>query len=80
MSRDLTPEERTKFTELYGTGGACKNCGTTDVLVKIWENYGSDAHQVGGDIGPSSIIGAIVACDQCGHSETVDRSHIKQAG
>ena len=79
MSRDLTSEERVKFIDMYGTGAKCKNCGTEDVLVKIWENYGSDANQVGGDIGPAGIVGAIVACDHCGHSETVDRNHIRQA-
>lgn len=79
MSRDLTNEERAKFIDLYGTGKACKKCGTEDVLVKIWENYGSDANQVGGDIGPAGIVGAIVACDHCGNSETVARSQIKQA-
>ncbi|MDH3582390.1 MAG: hypothetical protein OEM91_17425 [Hyphomicrobiales bacterium] len=79
MSRDLTKEERDKFVDLYGTGEACKNCQTKDVTVKIWEKYGTDAFEVGGDIGPSGIIGAIVACDACGHSETVAREHIQKA-
>ena len=80
MSRDLTPEERQKFIGLYGTGEACRACGSADVVVKIWEKYGSNAHEVGGDIGPTGIVGAIVACDGCSHSETVDRAHILKAG
>ncbi len=80
MSPDLTPEERTKFIDLYGTGEACRACGNTGVVVKIWEKYGSNAHEVGGDIGPTGIVGAIVACDECSHAETVDRAHILKVG
>lgn len=80
MSRDLTDEERRTFVALYGTGQACKACGNENVVVKIWEKYGTDAFQVGGDIGPTGIVGAIVACDACGNSETVDRSSILRAG
>lgn len=76
MSRDLTKDEQQKFADLYGTGMACKNCSDTGVTVKIWEKYGTDAAQVGGDIGPSGIVGAIVACDVCDHAETVPRSQI----
>ncbi len=80
MSRDLTAEERAKFIGIYGAGTTCRKCGNTDVVVKIWERYGTDASRVGGDIGPTGIVGAIVACDACGHSETVDRSRILRAG
>jgi len=80
MSRDLTPEEQQKFSSLYGAGQSCKNCGNEDVTVKIWEKYGSDAHLVGGDLGPEGVVGAIVACDSCSHAETVDRSRILAAG
>lgn len=79
MSRDLTAEEKQKFTALYGAGTACEACGDTGVAVKIWEKYGSNAHQVGGDIGPEGIIAAIVACDVCGHSQTVARDRILEA-
>lgn len=80
MSRDLTAEERQKFIKMYGTGTACENCSDTNVVVKIWEKYGTNAHEVGGDIGPDGIIGAIVACDACDHSETVARDQILKAG
>ena len=80
MSRDLTEEERGNFATLYGAGTACERCGTADVVVKIWEKYGSDAHLVGGDIGPSGIVGAIVACDHCDHAQTVARDRILEAG
>lgn len=80
MSRDLTAEERAKFIKLYGTGTACRKCGNKDVVVKIWEKYGTNAFQIGGDIGPTGIVGAVVACDACSHSETVDRPRILQAG
>ena len=80
MSRDLTPAERTKFIDLYGTGSACRSCGNEDLIVKIWEKYGTDAHEVGGNISPTGIVGAIVACDACSHAETVDRAHILKAG
>lgn len=79
MSRDLTAEERQKFIALYGAGTACENCGDTGVIVKIWEKYGSNAHEVGGDIGPEGIIGAIVACDVCSHAQSVARSRILEA-
>ncbi|MEM7224458.1 MAG: hypothetical protein AAF495_15880 [Pseudomonadota bacterium] len=79
MSRNLTNEERQKFVALYGTGTACERCGDSGVTVKIWEKYGTNAHEVGGEIGPEGIIGAIVACDVCGHSETVARSKILEA-
>ena len=80
MSRDLTAEERQKFVEMYGAGAACENCGDANVVVKIWEKYGTNAHEVGGDIGPEGIIGAIVACDACDHSQTVERERILKAG
>lgn len=80
MSRDLTKEEQAKFAEMYGTGSRCASCGNEDVTVKIWEKYGTDAAQIGGDISPTGIVGALVACDACGHAETVDRAHILKAG
>lgn len=79
MSRDLTPEERRNFIALHGAGESCENCGTDDITVKIWEKYGSDACQVGGDLGPEGIVGAIVACDHCGHAQTIGRAHILAA-
>lgn len=79
MSRDLTAEERKAFVDRYGAGASCENCGTDDVIVKIWENYGSTAREIGGDIGPDGIVGAVVACDHCGHGQTVARPRIKAA-
>jgi len=76
MSRDLTAEEKQKFIALYGSGTACEKCGNSDVTVKIWEKYGSNAHEVGGDISAEGIIGAVVACDACGHGQTVTRARI----
>ena len=76
MSRNLTKAEQARFQELYGTGDRCNNCGNQDVTVKIWEKYGTNAHEEGGDIGPEGIVGAIVACDGCGHGETVARDAI----
>lgn len=76
MSRNLTEEERQKFTALYGVGEACENCGDPGVSVKIWEKYGSDSYDIGGDIGPNGIIGAIIACDVCDHAQTLPRSRI----
>jgi hypothetical protein len=80
MSRDLTKEEQTEFAKMYGAGLACGSCGNNDVSVKIWEKFGSDAAQVGGDIGPSGIIGALVACDLCDNAETIDRGRLLKAG
>jgi hypothetical protein len=80
MSRDLTKEEQAKFADMYGSGLICVACGNNDVSVKIWEKFGTDAAQVGGDIGPSGIIGAIVACDLCGNAETIDRGRLLKAG
>ncbi len=79
MSRDLTKEEQAKFAEMYGTGTKCVACGNQDVIVKIWEKYGTDAAQVGGDISPSGIVGALVTCDACEHAETVARSKLLEA-
>lgn len=79
MSRNLTADEKAKFIALYGAGAACEACGDRGVTVKIWEKYGTNAHEVGGDIGPEGIIGAIVACDVCGHSQTVARGRILEA-
>lgn len=76
MSRNLTDDEKQAFIALYGAGAACENCADTGVTVKIWEKYGTNAHEVGGDISHQGIIGAIVACDVCGHSQTVARSQI----
>ena len=76
MSRDLTAEERRAFIARYRVGATCENCGTDDVTVKIWEKYGSDAHLVGGDIGPDGIVAAIIACDHCGNAQTVKRGQI----
>jgi len=80
MSRDLTPEERQRFVTIYGAGEACESCGNTDVTVKIWEKYGTDAHEVGGDIGPTGIVGALVCCDACSHAQTIARERILEAG
>ena len=79
MSRDLTTEERQKFVALYGAGQTCEKCGNEDIIVKIWEKFGSDAHLVGGDIGAEGIVGAIVACDHCSHAQTIDRNRILAA-
>lgn len=79
MSRDLTTEEKQKFIALYGAGTACEKCGDTGVVVKIWEKYGSNAYEVGGDIDAKGIIGAVVTCSACGHGQTVDRSRILEA-
>jgi len=76
MSRDLTAEEKQKFIALYGVGAACEKCGNTAVAVKIWEKYGSNAYQVGGDLDAKGIVGAVVACDACSHGHTVARSRI----
>ena len=76
MSRDLTPEERQNFIGLYGIGEACEKCGNKDVLVKIWEKHGSNAYEIGGDLGAGGIVGAIVACESCGHAQTLPRSRI----
>jgi len=76
MSRDLTTEEKQKFSKYYGTGVACEQCGNTDVVIKIWEKYGSTAGEVGGDISAQGIVGAVVACNQWGHGETLARSQI----
>ena len=79
MSRDLTAEEKQKFIALYGAGATCEKCGDAGVTVKIWEKYGSNAHEVGGDISAKGIIGAVVACDACGHGQTVARPRILEA-
>ena len=76
MSRDLTAEERQKFIALYGAGEACEKCGNSDVIVKIWEKHGGNAYEIGGDLGAEGIVGAIVACESCGHAQTVARSKI----
>ena len=76
MSRDLTADERQKFIELYAIGTACEQCGNTDVTVKIWEKYGSSAGQIGGDISSTGIVGAVVACNKCGHGQTLARKRI----
>ncbi len=80
MSRDLTEDECKEFNNLYGTGSSCKKCGDVSVSIKIWEKYGSNAHEIGGDIGPEGIVGALIACDVCEYTETVERSHILKAG
>lgn len=79
MSRDLAPEEKSKFTEHYGAGSSCESCGQADVTIRIWEAYDSPAKEVGGDIGPESIVGAMVICEGCGHGQTVARSEIVKA-
>ena len=76
MSRDLTAEERRNFIALYGDGTACEKCGNPNVTVKIWEKHGSNAYEVGGDLGAEGIVGAIVACDACEHAQTIPRSKI----
>ena len=76
MSRDLAAEEKQHFIDLYGIGSACESCGDTGVTIKIWEKYGTNAHEVGGDISSEGIVGAIVACDKCSHSQTLPRSQI----
>ncbi len=76
MSRDLNAEERQNFIQLYKLGSACERCMDTQVSVKIWEKYGSDAWETGGDIGPQGIVGAVIACDKCGHGQTLARSQI----
>ncbi|MEM9473011.1 MAG: hypothetical protein AAGA00_13725 [Pseudomonadota bacterium] len=79
MSRDLTKEEQQKFVEMYGTGSRCVSCGNQDVIVKIWEKHGTNAAEIGGDISPTGIVGALVTCDSCGHAETVARARILEA-
>jgi len=79
MSRDLATEEKQGFHELYGSGKACESCGNADVTIRIWEAYQSPAKDVGGDIGPTSIVGAVVICEACGHDQTIARSHILSA-
>jgi len=80
MSRDLTAEEKQKFIELYSVEAICERCGDTDVTVKIWEKYGSDSSKIGGNIGPEGIVGAVIACNKCGHGQTLTRSRILEAG
>jgi len=80
MSRDLTADERQKFIQLYGLGRVCEACGETTVTVKIWEKYGSSADEIGGDISSTGIVGAVVACGQCGHGQTLARRRILQTG
>ncbi len=79
MSRDLNADERQTFFEYYGEGLACKDCENKDVIVKIWEKYGSDAGQINGDISPKGIIGAVIVCGKCGYSQTVARDRILKA-
>ncbi len=79
MSRDLAPEEKATFSGHYGAGGACEQCGNSDVIIRIWEKYGSTSEDVGGDIGPDGIISAVVICENCGHGQTVARSEIQKA-
>ncbi len=79
MSRDLKADERRTFFEYYREGSACKSCENKDVVVKIWEKYGSDAGEINGDISPEGIIGAVVVCGKCGHSQTVARESILKA-
>ena len=76
MSRDLTAEEKQDFIQRYGIGDACEQCADTEVTVKIWEKYGSTANEIGGDISAQGIVGAVVACDKCGHGQTLARSQI----
>ena len=76
MSRDLTADERQRFIELYAMGATCERCADASVTVKIWEKYGSTAGEVGGDISPTGIVGAVAACDKCGHGQTLARERI----
>ena len=76
MSRDLAAEEKPKFVELYGAGESCEKCSNSDVAIRIWEAYDSPAKAVGGDIGPTFIVGAMIICENCGHGQTVSRAQI----
>lgn len=80
MSRDLTSEEKKTFYEYYGEGASCKNCANPEVVIKIWEKYGSDANEINGDISPNGIIAAVIVCENCGHSQTVAREKLLEAG
>jgi hypothetical protein len=79
MSRDLETSEAPTFHRFYGTGQSCEKCASTDVTIRVWEAFASPAKNVGGDIGPDSIVGAIVICKSCGHGQTVPRSDILKA-
>jgi hypothetical protein len=79
MSRDLAAHERTSFETLYGVGAKCRMCGDDRVTIRIWEKYGATAYMVGGDIGPTGIVAAVVICEHCGHGQIVPRYKILQA-
>ena len=76
MSRDLDKSENATFSSLYGAGKCCEKCNGSNLTIRIWEAYASPAKQVGGDIGPQNIVGAVVICDDCGHGQTVSRDQI----
>ena len=79
MSRDLAGEEKPTFVGHYGVGAACNACGNKDVTIRIWEKHGTTSHDVGGDIGPDGIIGALIVCEACGHGEVIPRTQILEA-
>ncbi|MBI1384380.1 MAG: hypothetical protein GC150_05675 [Rhizobiales bacterium] len=77
MSRDLQSSEKPDFVARYGAGAACEKCGNKDVTIRIWEGYASPAKNVGGDLGPDNVVGAIVICENCGHGQTVSRAEMR---
>jgi hypothetical protein len=79
MSRDLAEHEKAPFQDLYGVGAKCRMCGDPRVAIRVWEKYGATAHMVGGDIGPTGIVAAVVICEHCGHGQVVPRSKILRA-
>lgn len=76
MSRDLPPAEGEKFRKIYGIEARCEKCGAAEHTVRIWEGYNSPAKRPGGDIGPGTIVAAVLMCQACGHGTTIDRSRL----
>lgn len=79
MSRNLEPHEVETFGKIYGVERRCGSCGSSDITVRIYEGYGSSAKAPGGDLGPGSLVAAILICDACGQGVTLDRARLSKA-
>ena len=78
MPRKLDARAAKQFIDRYRTAERCAECDSGELGVTVWDHYGTVPADAGGDAGKGAglYIGAVVACENCGHGVTLDRARL----
>ena len=79
MPRKLPPNGATEFLEHYQVGTSCKDCGSQDFSVVVYDSYGTmpkDESDPAAQRGVGDFVAAFVVCEGCGKSSIVDRAQL----